>query len=152
MSRGKLSLTLTVVYDGAHQKIVYHKPDEIMPMSEYIRDDRHKELLQKYFFAGMKWKEISRKKGDVLLAGPMDIPALLSSKVALAGGVEAFVKGTRLSEGYVQKVISGVQEPNEALLKLLGLTKVVQYMVEEDIYTDIKLDPFNYYPHSKGVA
>lgn len=59
----------------------------------------------------------------------IDLYALLRTQCAKAGGQTAFANQHGVSVAYVSDVMNGRKDPGPALLKAMGVRKVVRYEV-----------------------
>lgn len=66
------------------------------------------------------------------------VRALLRKAVEEAGGQRAWARKHKVSPMYVSYVLSGDREPGEAVLKPLGMERVVSYRRITDVSTGEK--------------
>jgi len=60
---------------------------------------------------------------------PLDVYAMLRQSCRDAGGQSAFARKHGVTAAYVSDVLNGRQDPGPALLKAIGVRKVVRYEV-----------------------
>lgn len=60
---------------------------------------------------------------------PLDVYTILRNKCKEAGGQSAFAKQHGVSVAYVSDVINGRKDPGPALLRAIGVKRVVTYEV-----------------------